>query len=918
VAVTILGEPNNPKRGVCPVATNSPNCCPLAAMEGALLFDLVPCNCPSSSGQCFLQGVFNSAAGPEWYLGSRPGLFVRSGETAADKKEVMNTAQNYTFSVVNVSVVQSVYSADELFSSNGWPTLGTDGVLHFETARGTAGEFLLTIQMRDSGGTALGGVDTTRRIIALKVAPRLLVPSLLPVPGGPLVLPEASEPQVHTFPALLAGMVPWSRGDVLRGPPELVYEVLYISDPALFTLPVPSVSANGTLTFTLAPFKSGNATLVVRLAVLNAGGSVKGTGNATEVLVSVQSSNQEPRFSVAERFDLVETAEGALSHRRAVLGAVWGITAGSPEEDATQSVTFRVELASSPAVAGSSSVLLLNSVPEIDPGGTLEFHSAFGQHGEVVLLVQAFDSGQPDSDGRPRSSPVVRTVLRLWPRPRVISVAPKLAPLEGGGRLTVWGAFFGSIYSRGASLPPSGVGYGNVSVSVGGAQCGGVVVASDAELLCNLPRGRGSSLVSVTVTDGALTRDGSLDGALFFNLLYAGGWEGGTGRRGILASSPADANVERMSVRVGGRFSAGVRALASLGGALFVGGSFIAVAAAVRPAPLGHVAVWDGAVARGLGGGVDGDVYALAPWAGPEGSGFGVIVGGAFTTAFAPSAPALRCGGLAWWNITGSDPAAGLGSWTMAGMFGPLDGVVWTIAVGPRAAGGGAQPLLVGGHFDLLDGATGFGGLAQYSASGSWAPVGTGLSGQVSAIALGGGGGAGGAVYVAGDLRLVGPDGGAARGGVAGFDGAQWSLLPALDGPVHSLAVVGDAVLAAGAFRKAVGQPASLLALGGVARFYGGGWAGVGGGLSGTVFSVAAAEGCLYAGGPGQMARICQAGPEAAVFDGGSWESLLGSGGIGVVRTIVPALAAGVPASETTAFQCSAGSSDGLGGVCAA
>jgi hypothetical protein len=455
-------------------------------------------------------------------------------------------------------------------------------------------------------------------------------------------------------------------------------------------------------------------------------------------------------------------------------------------------------------------------------------------------------------------------------------------------------------------------------VLVGGVPCGGVVVASDAELSCNLPGGRGSSLVSVTVADGALTRDGTLDGALSFNLLYVGGWEGGTGRRGIVASSPADGNVERVSVRISGRFSAGVRALASLGGALFVGGSFTAAAAAsaVRPAPLGHVAVWDGTVARGLGGGVDGDVYALAPWAGPDGNGLGVIVGGAFTTAFAPSTPALRSGGLAWWNISGSDPAAGVGGWAMAGMIGPLDGVVWAVAVGPRAAVGDAQPLLVGGHFDSVDSATGFGGLAQYLANGSWAPVGTGLSGQVSAISLGGGGGAGGAVYVAGDLLLVGPDGGAVRGGVAGFDGAQWSLLPALDGPVHSLAVIGDALLAAGAFRKAVGQPTSLLALGGVARFYGGGWTGVGGGLSGTVYSIAAAEGCLYAGGPGQVARICQARPGAAVFDGGSWESLQGSGGIGVVRTIVPALAAGVPASAATAAQCSAGSSDG--GWCAA
>ena len=880
-----------------------------------MLFDLVRCRC--LSGPCFLQGMYSQGLDSDWYYGSRPGLFVTSEGTPAPLQTEMNTAQKFNFSVVNVTVVNSVYGSGEVFASGvGWPTISaSDGMLRFETALGTAGDFLLTVEMRDSGGTALGGVDAVQHNIALQVLPRLRVPALLSPDGAGalLALTQAgANPAVHRFPALLAKYEPWSRGDRLRGPPPLVYEIVWVSNPFLFVPSGPSVDPDGSLAFALAPFASGNTTLSVRLVALNATGGILGAGPQLNLTLVVLPANLPPRFMLAERIDVVETAEGAASGPRAVMGSVWGITAGSPEEDATQELSFTVTLAPSPvAVSAGNGLLWLDPPPRIEEDGTLVLWSAFGQHGEAILQVSAKDNG-PASSGGPLSTPVATTILRIWPRPRVLSVTPQLAPLEGGGRLTVRGAFFGSLYSRGVLPPPTG-GYRNVSVAVGQAACEAVSVASDAELACDLPMGRGLGEVQVTISDGALTRSGALAKAVRYSEIFVGGWEGGTARRGLVASSPAIAAVGDLSASVGQPyFNAGIRAIANVGGALFVGGSFTAASTSAggRSAPLGYVAVWDGSTARALEGGVDGDVYALVPWAGPNGDGFGVLVGGAFSTAFPAAGPALRCGGLAWWNMSGPSPSSGAGGWELAGAA--VDGPVWTIDVVSTQGAAwwesdGSLAVLIGGAFDAVGGVSGFGGLARYS-GGLWLPVGVGLSGRVSAVAAGSGGDSV-AVYVAGDLRLAAGAGGAvaARGGAAAFDGEYWTLLPALDGPVNALVAVGGTLLAAGGFRRATAQPPAALGLGGVARLYGGVWADVGGGLSGTVMTLAAVGGCLYAGGPGQLARLCQLDGGAGIGGGGGrvWEALQGSGLIGVVRTLAPALAA-PPIAAAAALQCGA------------
>ena len=75
---------------------------------------------------------------------------------------------------------------------------------------------------------------------------------------------------------------------------------------------------------------------------------------------------------------------------------------------------------------------------------------------------------------------------------------------------------------------------------------------------------------------------------------------------------------------------------------------------------------------------------------------------------------------------------------------------------------------------------------------------------------------------------------------------------------------------------------------------------------------ITAVGSCLFAGGPGQLAQLCEPADGITTGAGVAWEALQGAGGFGVVRAVVPALAAppqaqaADPAGQCGATQCGA------------
>jgi hypothetical protein len=180
-------------------------------------------------------------------------------------------------------------------------------------------------------------------------------------------------------------------------------------------------------------------------------------------------------------------------------------------------------------------------------------------------------------------------------------------------------------------------------------------------------------------------------------------------------------------------------------------------------------------------------------------------------------------------------------------------------------------------------------GIARWNGS-QWSTLGSGLTWEFGAIGgpmavFDDGLGGGPALFVGGQYSRAG---GNPANSIAKWDGANWTALGAgmtnsydgSPGRIRALAVFdeldgnGPALFAAGVFNQAGGQPASA-----IARWNGRNWTPVGGGLNGTVYSLA-----TFNDGHGQRLYACGvftlAGGVAvnnlAKWDGQQWSDVGG------------------------------------------
>ncbi len=353
---------------------------------------------------------------------------------------------------------------------------------------------------------------------------------------------------------------------------------------------------------------------------------------------------------------------------------------------------------------------------------------------------------------------------------------------------------------------------------------------------------------------------------------------------------------------VTGSFNGEVHALAVLpNGDLIAGGAFTSVG----ELPAARVARWDGSAWSGLGAGIGGTaagitVYGLAP---APGGGF--IAGGTFATAGgAPAANIARWNGSAWSAVGGGISGAvqdvlvqpngdilATGAFTMGESRGVArwNGSTWSgLSTGINGAAFAVVPLgggdvFVAGEFTQA-GNVATSRVARWNdASGTWMALGNGLNGTVYAMTRL----PNGELVVGGSFVGVAPHGASY---IARRVGNQWLPLgPAetagLDGAVLDLEVLpnGD-LLAAGWFRYAGGVP-----VGGIARWNGSTWTGLGSGVPGVADVRAVAvlgNGDIVAGG-----RFSSIGGVSAAniarWNGSTWAPI-GAGVNDVVLDIVP------------------------------
>jgi len=309
------------------------------------------------------------------------------------------------------------------------------------------------------------------------------------------------------------------------------------------------------------------------------------------------------------------------------------------------------------------------------------------------------------------------------------------------------------------------------------------------------------------------------------------------------------------------------------GPALYAGGNFATAGGVIA----NRVARWNGSdwspLSGPAGNGMDNNVNAFAVF--DDGTGPALFVGGGFNTA----------GGVTVNKIARWD-----GYWSA--LYGPSGNGMngWVNALAVFDDGSGAA-LYAGGWFTTAGGVT-VDRIARWDGTG-WSaltgPSGTGVSGEVNALAVFDDG-SGPGLYVGGDFWDAG---GVSVNKIARWDGSEWSALTGpswagVDDTINALAVfddgTGTALYAGGDFWNAGGVMVDK-----IARWDGTEWSALSGpsgtGMDNNVYSLTASDDgsgtALYAGGPFVWAGGVMVN-RIARWDGTEWSALTGPSDTGM------------------------------------
>ena len=295
-----------------------------------------------------------------------------------------------------------------LFSTQ--PSVALDGTLSFTPAANAFGTATVSVRLQDNGGTANGGVDTSVvQTFVIAVLPVNQAPSFT---AGPTktVLEDAG---AQSFPN-------WATG-VSAGPPNessqsLNFMVTNNTNPTLFSV-APSVSANGTLTFTAAPNANGTATITLQLH--DSGGTGNGgvdTSATQTFVINVTAVNDAPSFVKGPDQNLVVGATA-----QTVTGWATSISAGPPDESG-QIVTF--------TITGNTNTALFSVPPSISATGDLTYTPAPGALGSATISVKLSDNGGT-ANGGVDTSAVQTFVISVRDGTSTALVANPASPLYG-------------------------------------------------------------------------------------------------------------------------------------------------------------------------------------------------------------------------------------------------------------------------------------------------------------------------------------------------------------------------------------------------------------------------------------------------------------------------------------------------------
>jgi hypothetical protein len=370
---------------------------------------------PVNDAPSFIKGAsqtVNEDAGPRSVAGWATAMLAYPASPAPPAPDEAGQALSFIVTTNN----------DALFSV--LPAVSPAGTLTFTTAPNANGVATVTVVLKDDGGTANGGADTSSppQTFTITVRPVNDVPSFTKG-ADQTVLEDAG---AQTVTGWATNILPYPAPPAPPAPDEAGQTPTFLdsnNNPALFSVQ-PAVAANGTLTYTPAPNANGTATVTVRLT--DNGGTANGgiNSSATQTFsINVTAVNDAPSFTKGPDQTVNEDA-GPQS----VASWATNLSVG-PINEFAQTLSFQVT---------NDNNALFAVQPTIDATGKLTYTSAPNANGSATVTVIAKDTGDTANGGANASAPqtFVITVRSVNDVPS-FTAGPNQTILEGAGPQTV-------------------------------------------------------------------------------------------------------------------------------------------------------------------------------------------------------------------------------------------------------------------------------------------------------------------------------------------------------------------------------------------------------------------------------------------------------------------------------------------------
>jgi CSLREA domain-containing protein len=263
-----------------------------------------------------------------------------------------------------------------LFSSA--PAVSPNGNLSFTSVPDANGSATIGVVLKDNGGTANGGVDTSNA--------RFFTINILSVNDAPSFVKGAN--QTVNEDAGAQTVANWATS-ISPGPAnESTQTVTFTAtnnNNALFSNQ-PAISSTGSLSYTPAANANGAATVSVTLKD-NGGTANSGvdTSPAQTFTITVNTVNDAPSFTSGPNQSVGEDA-GAQT----IVNWATAIAAG-PANESGQTVTFQV--------TSNTNAGLFSSGPAISPTGTLTYTPTANANGSATITIVLQDNGGTANSG---------------------------------------------------------------------------------------------------------------------------------------------------------------------------------------------------------------------------------------------------------------------------------------------------------------------------------------------------------------------------------------------------------------------------------------------------------------------------------------------------------------------------------------